>query len=145
MDAEVDRRTVLELDEETNELGLGLIHIDINAELSNLDDYVEAEDSLDNTSLDKEMSKEVDDDEGVHVINDHDEGIDLSTENVVGNMNDDLSTEQVIKSYNIDLSNEVDKELCKELKMVVEILAADKEVSTNIKVYIKHSGSNAFE
>ena len=91
------------------------------------------------------MSKDVDDDEVVLIINDNDEGIDLSTENVVGDVSDDLSTEQVIKSYNIDLSNEVDKELCKELKMVVEILAADKEVSTNIKVYIKHRGSNAFE
>ena len=106
---------------------------------------IKNEDSLDNTSLDKEMSKEVDDDEGVHVINDHDEGIDLSTENVVGNMNDDLSTEQVTKSYNTDLSNEVDKKLCKDPAVVVEVLAADKEVSTDTKVYINHSGSNAFE
>ena len=40
--------------------------------------YVEAEDSLDHASLDKQMSTEVDDDEGVQVTNDNDEGIDLS-------------------------------------------------------------------
>ena len=133
-DAEVDRRRALELKEEKDELGLRPIDIYIDVELSNLGDYVEAEESLDNASFDKDMSKEVDDDEVVQVINDNDEGIDLSTENVVGGVNDDLSREQVIKSYNIELSNEVDEELCKEPAVVTEVLATDNEVSTDTKL-----------